>query len=539
MDLRGFERGAKALFSFPSSKRLALAIAVASLLAFCAGCSPLFLLYILAVLPVTLRFAASRFVTFRRAYGMVPLFLLWGALLSYLGVRSPLMVVPPSLLMTLPSRFLSNARWKRYLPAASALLAVAVQSIDPSYLAASAILVAATVFSVELYTMFLRRQLDPFGGIGFFEAYLSYTLKRDKEALEQGLLNVSVRRRVPVYALDLLDGGSIWGTIVIPHVHPGPYRDVGSSRLPYLVTEAARKRELKCTVFHGASTHSEDLVRELDALEVAETAASGSGEILCEGYRVGVGCSSDGSTRAVALALEGGWNIVFVERLDGGMEDIPLNFAEVVGPHTVLVDMHNSFDNPRPSPNPDDQLGRSLVSCARAAIEQASSKIRGGWAIGVAQLPGGWGEEIGSAGVSAFALTSEEDRVFAVVYDANNMARSFRDRLYKLASQLHATVLIATSDTHELTGSRAGSTYRPLGYRYPLETASATIAQLYNQAIRNRRPLHYRLRRFYVEAPFLDASKLEELSKRVSTLVNGAVSLLAFLTASFIVPLLA
>jgi len=538
VDLEGFERGARTLFSFPSSKRLALAVVATALLAFYMGCSQHFLLYILVVLPMTLRFAARRFITFRRAYGMVPLFLLWGALLSSFGVRSPLMVVPPSLLMMVPLRFLASSKWKRYLPAALALLAVAVQTTNWVYLAATTALTLAVISSVELYTAFLRKQLAHYGGIGLFEAYLSYALVRDKKALERALLDVSIRQSTPVYALDLLDENGVWGTIVIPHVHPGPYRDVGSSRLPSHILESASKQGIECVVFHGASTHSEDLVSELDARNVAETAVSGVGEILCEGRRLGVGSYTDGTMRAVAFALEGGWNVVFAERVDGGMEDIPLNFAEEIGPRTVLVDLHNSFDEPRPSPTLGDALGKSLVSCARAAIGRAQSEIQDGWTIGVASLRSGWEDEIGSAGVSAFTLVRNAKCVFVVVYDANNMVRSYRDRLYELTAQLCATTLIATSDTHELTGSRAGSTYHPLGYRYPLDNAWASIRLLYSRTTQSCKPLRYRLRRFHVDAQFLDPIKLEGLSERTDTLVNGALLLFAFVAALFAVPLL-
>jgi Predicted membrane protein len=196
------------------------------------------------------------------------------AFLSHFGVHSPLMVVPPSLLMAVPTRFLSSSKWKRYLPAALALPAVAVQTTNWVYLTVTAFLTLAVIFSVELYAVFLRKQLNRYGGIELFEAYLSYTLVRDKETLERALLDVSSRRSIPVYALDLLDESGVWGIIVVPHVHPGPYRDVGSSRLPSHVLESASKRELECVVFHGASTHSEDLVSELDARRLAEATVS-------------------------------------------------------------------------------------------------------------------------------------------------------------------------------------------------------------------------------------------------------------------------
>jgi len=538
VDLRGFERGARASFSFPSSRRLALITAVAALFAACAGCPPLFLFYASAALPLTLRVAAPRFITLRRAYGLVPLFLLWCSLVSTLRPRNPLIFVPPSLLMLLPLRFFASARWRMYLPAALALAIVASQG-SLLHLALAAALTGVAVAIVEAYVLHARKTLAPYGGLELVTAYLSYALTRDKGALERVLLKLSRERRVPVYALDLFDERGAWGTVVVPHVHPGPFRDIGSSRLPSLVVEAARKRGLECVVLHGASTHGEDLVSELDAARVAEAAASLLGEALCEGRALGLGASSDGVTRAIALALESGWSLVFVERLNGGMEDVPLQLAEEVGDRVVLVDLHNSFDDPRPSPSPGDAVGRSIIANARAAIEVARTNACSGWSAGIASAQGKWNEEVGSAGVSVLALTRENCSLLVAVYDANNALRSFRDRFYELAAGSCAIVLLATSDTHELTGSRAGSTYRPLGFETRPDNAWALVVELHRRVLQNSHTLLYRLRRFYVEASFLDPQKLEYLSKCANRLLARLLLLTALLTLIFLAPLLA
>jgi len=536
VDLKGFERGARATFSFPSAGKLALIVAATALLSKHAGCPPLFLFYALVALPLALRIAAPQFVTLRRAYGLVPLFLLWCSLASAIGSRSPLVFVPPSLLVMLPLRFLASSRWKMYLPALLSLALVAPQG-SVLHLTLAAALTGAAAAAIEAYARYARRLLAPYGGLELLKAYLSYALARDKSSLERALLKLSRQHRAPIYALDLLDERGAWCTVVVPHVHPGPFRDVGSSRLPSLIAEAARKRGLECVVLHGASTHGEDLVRELDAARAAEMAVSLSGEVLCEGQALGLGVSSDGAIRAVALALEGGWSIVFVERLKGGMEDVPLQLVEEVGGKTVLVDLHNSFDEVRPSPSPTDALGRAIVANARAAVEWARSNVRGGWRIGTASARGGWGEEVGSAGVRALALIRGTCSLFVVVYDANNALREFRDRFYELATSSCATILLATSDTHELTGSRAGSTYRPLGFRTRPDEAWALATELYQRALQNARALTYRLRRFYVEAPFLDPHKLERLSNCADRLLARLALLIALLATSFFAPL--
>lgn len=538
MDLEGFERGARMLFSFPSLKASIIAAAVAFIAALYLRCSLAYLVHVTFVLPAILKLSARRLITMKRAIGLVPIFLAWGSLATLLRGYTPLLLLPPSLLLVPVTRFLSGSR--RWGPAI-ALCTVIVMGLEggsTNMLTLASIASVASLVSVEAYSRKLEGRLSEFGGLSVLDAYLSYALEGRKEPLEEVLTNLSAERCIPVYALDLVEGERVWGSMVVPHVHPGPFKDFGSSRLPSMLAKAAAERGISCVVFHGASTHSEDLVRESDARRLAEMILAGEGETVCTGSLLGLAEHSNFTHRAVALALEGGWALVFVERLDGGMEDVPFDLAGAVGPGAVLIDGHNSFDEPRPSPSPQSPLGKSVIDCATTALRSACLNIRSGWRVIVSQRLGTMGAELGSAGVAVAWIEHESGtKLLLASFDANNMKRSLRDELYAKLKSFHATVFVATTDTHELTGARPGTTYEPLGERYGANMYTSIIEDLLAHA-GPAKELRYKLRVLTFRSIFLDPIKVQKLGAMIDSLLTHALALLAAHFSLFLLPLL-
>ncbi len=534
MDLGGFERGSRMLFSLPSGRLVALMVAASLAAAVYAGCRLTFIIYAAAVLPLQLLLSAPRSITLRRAYGLVPLILAWGALVTVVRGWTPLLLLPPALLFGAVARFLSSSALAHALFGAPLLALMVLEGVPLHQAAAATLLLLFSLASAEAVTRLVDRRLRLFGGWGLVSAYLGYTLAGDKRTFEGALSSLSASKTVPTYVLDLLHGGDRVGMVVVPHVHPGPYRDLGSSRLPAMIAEAARRRGVACLVLHGASTHGEDLLREEDAARLAELVAAGEGEVLCESERLGFAEVVDPSFRAVALAV-GCAALVIVERRDAGMEDIPLEAASGLQ-GIVLVDAHNSYDAVRPMPS--GELRARLVEIASAAAKAAREGLRGGWQGALAARPGRVGSEIGGAGVSILYLASGTSGVALVSFDSNNMLKSLRDKLYERLSGAGATVAIVTTDTHELTGSRPGDTYDPLGTRLGAEECLAVVRQLLEEARANLVPVTFRLRVLRFSAQYLDAGKLLLLDGELRKLIPVATALFAIHFSLFALPLL-
>ncbi|MCX8180713.1 MAG: DUF2070 family protein [Thermofilaceae archaeon] len=538
MDLKGFERGAKALFSFPALKVIVPTTLALSILSVSFGCSLVYVLYVTLLLPITLKILVRKFITAKRAWGLAPLFLIWGMLVSAIRSYTCLILIPPTLLLHIPVRFLSGSSQKAVILLAIGLLTVIINGCSITELTITIILSCISFASTEVFIRILKNKLGPYGGLELLSAYFSYILAHDLDIMENALKKVTVQKSVPVYVLDLSNASGVWGFIAIPHIHPGPFRDLGSSRLPSMLVSYASKAGLKAMVLHGASKHSEDLIDRIGLTNLVRQIVEGGGEVLCIGEKLGLGVCKEGGFRCIALSLECGQTIVLTERVDGGLEDIPLSLAEKIGENVILVDNHNSFDEPRPSPTGHDQLTEQLLNCVKSAITKASLDLRDGWKVGLATKLGGWHNEIGTAGVSFLTLSSTTSTLNLMVYDSNNMIRQFRDQIYTQLAYPDITFVTATTDTHELTGARAGDTYNPLGTRYTLEAVLTDVETLRRDADACKEFLHYRLRRILVKSSFLDSSKLEKLNEVVTEMFTKALLLLILHGFLFIIPFL-
>lgn len=536
VDLKGFERGARAIFSFPALRVTVPTSLVLSVLSLIFGCSLVYVLYVTLLLPITLRILVHKFITVKRALGLTPLFLIWGMLVSAIRGYTCLILIPPTLLLHIPVRFLSGSSQKAATLLAIGLLTVIVNRCSTTELVIAIVLSCISLASTEVFIRILKNRLETYGGLKLLSAYFSYILAHDLDNMENALKKVTVQKSVPVYILDLLDASGVWGFIAIPHIHPGPFRDLGSSCLPSTLVSHALEARLKAMVLHGASKHSEDLIDRTELTNLVRQIVKGGGEVLCIGEKLGLGVCEEEGFRCVALSLECGETIVFTERVDGGLEDIPFSLAEIIGENIILVDNHNSFDELRPSPTGHDQLTERLVKCAKSAIAKASLDLRGEWKVGLTTKPGRWQNEIGTAGVSLLTLSSTTSTLNIVVYDSNNMLRQFRDRIYSQLASPDTVFIAATTDTHELTGARAGDTYNPLGTHYTLEAVSTDIRTLLREANSHKKSLYYRLRRIHVNSSFLDHSKLENLNEVVTDMFTKAILLLVLHTIFFIIP---
>lgn len=536
MDLKSFQRGARMTFTLPKFKTIIALDSALIPLAILAGCSIVYLAHILIILPVLLLLAAGPYINLRRAYGLTPAFLAWGTLTSRVIGYTPLTLMPPSLLLVIPIRFLKDSVPRSYAPTLAALLLLVLDG-GVQYLPIALILVIMTLGLVEGYAAWLKRSMKGVGGTRILQAYFNYALMRDKTSLEEIFSSTGVTRNVPVYVVDLLDDVRPWSYIVIPHIHPGPYGNLGSSELPYLLSTKIHEKDILPIILHGASTHEEDLANTHYIEKLAKSLLNNEGTLLCEGHLLGIGVAEVGGFRAHALSFNKKISMVIVERLNAGMEDLPLALTYYLD-RTILVDAHNSYSDDAVSPLPSDTLSSSIWEACRIASQIADNNLTDGWLISTILLHRQCNDEIGRAGISILTLSNENENFLLIVFDSNNMRREFRDALYRRFTGKWKYTVVVTTDTHELTGTRAGSTYKPLGTTTcPLTLISDIEEKLASHASMPR-PLKYRIRKLSFEGVFLNRDFLVQLSTIMKESIRYALLLLLYSFALFTVPFL-
>lgn len=536
MDLKSFQRGARLTFALPKSKTIAVLDAVLIPLAILAGCSFTYLAHVLVLLPALLLLAARPYINLRRAYGLTPALLAWGTLMSRTVGYTPLALMPPSLLLAIPVRFLKDSIPKGYSPALAALPLLVLDN-GVRHLPIALTLLAVTFGLIEGYAAWLKRKMRAVGGAGILQAYFNHTLLRDKTLLEEILLSTGTRKSVPVYVVDLLADNRPWSYIVVPHIHPGPYGNLGSSELPYLLSAKILEEGAIPVILHGASTHEEDLASSYYVEKLAESLLSGDGIVLCEGHLLGIGTAVVGGFRACALSFDGKISMVIVERLDAGVEDLPLALTRYLD-KIILVDAHNSYSDDAISPSLQDSLSSSIWEACRAASQIAESKLTDGWWTSAAVLHQQYGDELGRAGVSILTLSNRGEALLLIAFDSNNMRREFRDALYRYFADKWNYTIAVTTDTHELTGTRPGSTYKPLGTATRPSALISDIEEKLAGCTLAARPLKYRVRKLLFEGVFLSRDFLLQLSTIAREGIRYALLLVLYSFSLFtVVPL--
>lgn len=268
--------------------------------------------------------------------------------------------------------------------------------------------------------------------------------------------------------------GGCNAAFIVPYVHPGPFRRIGSSGLPSVIVDRVRELGCEALVAHGVSTHSRDLTRSADNERVAEVVASGlfSGVgsryatpmVWAERTGAWASCQLFGDAALVTLSLSPRSYDDLPEelhgRIAGAAKDMGLNACVVDSHHSI--DLEGGFEEYEP----DD-----LYEAAVQALRLAQRTERSTFSVGVDRIvPGDWGldDGMGPDGVAALAVHLDSGQTSAyVVIDGNNMTLGLRDGIVEAVKARgvdEAEVL--TSDTHLVNGIGATTSgYFPIGVK--------------------------------------------------------------------------
>jgi len=535
--IEGFRRSYRLVFSLPSGKVLSLLMAASLLSTAAAVISGRvnvpealgYLLLFAVILPLLTRVSNAKVFTWRRSFALSPF-----ALLSW--SLSSLLMLPCS------SKLLALFLFLWYLPLrglartyhALAMVAVSVTAILSMRALTSAAAYCISVALVEISLGSAERWSAQIGlsALESFRKLAHYLLTGDKEEMEDLLLELSEEDEVRVDVLKFLGrNGEVLGALVVPYIHPGPFRDLGSSTLPSLIAYEAGRRRVPVVVLRGPSTHEQDLALREDAeriaREVARWIVEGTGEV-----GTGGGASLAEDEQVSVLCLRLGFPIAFLEHKDGG-EDFPFLVAKrvwEVSEHITLVDLHNSLSESFPRAEVSETV---VKACETAPIE-------GELMVGIYTLkPDLPPLEVGPGGVAALSASVGDSTYCIVCFDSNNIVRGVREVIQeRLKESVHVRGIIATTDTHLMTGAYSRRDYYPLGSLSGPQRVAQTALEAAVNAVKRMREVDKVIRtRLVFRARTLRADSLETLSeitersvRRVALAVCGG-SLLVLLSS--------
>ncbi|OGD53799.1 hypothetical protein A3K80_05765 [Candidatus Bathyarchaeota archaeon RBG_13_38_9] len=340
-----------------------------------------------------------------------------------------------------------------------------------------AFILATTISIVPLIFLlrFIERQgkrIIKVSPMRIFKAFLVDWLDRKNEMFEAFLKEIGIESEIEVTLIrfDSKSNSKMKGIIVISNFHPGPFLNVGSSMLPYLIQNQFETKSIAVFVPHGISGHENNLVSQEDNTKVISAIKTMLRD--CEPSNIAsVFKTIEVGSAKVNAQIFGKCLLLTLTQSPKDMEDIPIELGKEVASmaknkfkHVGIIDSHNCIDQVKMFS--EEELN-NLRSAAYKAIESSSAtgtKIE----MGVAKHNfenDNPRQGVGPGGMRVFLFKNSDQLIAYILIDANNMIKGLREKILTSLNDIGIDGgEIMTTDTHVVNGLvRAKLGYYPFG----------------------------------------------------------------------------
>ncbi len=274
--------------------------------------------------------------------------------------------------------------------------------------------------------------------------------------------------------------------IIVPLVHPGPFKNIGSSLLPSMLKREFEK-EFGCDtcVPLGLLGHELDLASQaqnqkiithvINAAKFASSANKATPFVKVTDGLATASCQIFGKTAFLSFTLA-----------PKTTEDLPQQLGRIVREEAekhglncnIVVNAHNSIDD---TVDVEASL-ETLRAVASKCLEKAVSLPSYPFEVGAATFfPTEFGlkDGMGPGGITAVVVKVAEQKTAYVVIDGNNMVSGLREEILSAlkTTGLHASEVF-TTDTHAVSAVVLGRRgYHPVGEVMNHETLISYIQE--------------------------------------------------------------
>lgn len=310
-----------------------------------------------------------------------------------------------------------------------------------------------------------------FPSMALFKAFLLNWIADLNAPFEEFLERLGERQIVEV-SLIKFSSSKPKAFIVTPSIHPGPFKNIGSSLLPSQLKTALEKK-LNCVVCvpHGLFGHEFDLASQIQSQKIINSVVENADFMVHEeGATPFVKVSNGLAT--VCCQIFGHCAFLSFTLAPKTTEDFPPELgmfirreAEKYGLDCcVIVNAHNSIDG---AVNIQEALD-ALKTVAATCLEKTVSQERLPFEVGATTtIPKGFGlkDGMGPGGITVVVVNVGAQKTVYVAIDGNNMVAGLRE---EILSALHSLGInegeVFTTDTHSVNAvvlNKRG--YHPIG----------------------------------------------------------------------------
>ncbi len=260
--------------------------------------------------------------------------------------------------------------------------------------------------------------------------------------------------------------------IIVPLVHPGPFKNIGSSLLPSLLKQGFEEKYgcQTCTPL-GILGHELDLASQAQnhkiinqVIEAAKFDASdnvASPFVTVKEGLATASCQIFGKTALLSFTLS-----------PKTTEDLPQELGRIVREEAqkyglncaIVVNSHNSLDDVIDTVEHLDELRTAASKCLQKAVAMPTKPFMVGSAT-VYPKEFTLKQGMGTGGITAIVVQVEQQKTAYIVIDGNNMISGLREKILPAitAAGFEANEVF-TTDTHAVSALVTGRRgYHPVG----------------------------------------------------------------------------
>jgi len=417
-----------------------------------------------------------------------------------------------------------------------------------------------SIFVAVLTVFLFKYLLDRVGkrtlGIAsssLFKAFFANWTENLNAPLEGFFEKLGSEQDVKISLLAFRAKKKIKAVMVVPALHPGPFKNLGSSLLPYMIqTALERKLQSVVSVPHGLVGHELDLSSQLQNEKVVE-GVLGS---ISSSLNYSKATSFIRARKKVAKAscqMFGDCALFTLTIAPKNMEDLPqeldsfiVSEAEKRGLSALAIDAHNSVQGPFDVNEAVESLRRAAVASLKGALAQERSPFEVGTSK-VVPKEFTVKEGMGPGGINVIVTKVGDQKAAYVTIDGNNMVSGLRERIISMLREIGIDDgEVLTTDTHMVCGivlTERG--YHPIGEAIDQEKLINYIRQATMNALDSMEPAEASWRTEIIpnvkviggkqiEALCLLADETARQAKKLAVSLFSAAGVLLFLLFMFL-----
>jgi len=316
-----------------------------------------------------------------------------------------------------------------------------------------------SILSVFIFVVSINNKGRKILGIptlSLFRAFLANWMEDLNAPLEKILEKFGCEKDVKISILAFNGNNGLRTVVVVPSIHPGPFKNVGSSILPYMI-QTALEDKLRCiiSVPHGLCGHELDLASQhqnqkvlncvLNSMDFSTFNPEATPFVQTRINEANASCQIFGKCALFTLTVAPKTTVDLPAKLGS----ILLYEAEKRGLSSVIIiDAHNSINGPFDV----EKAVNSLTKAAVMALEKALLHNPSPFKVGAAKtVPKEFSvkEGLGPGGICVLIVKVGNQKTAYITIDGNNMVSGLRERILLNLQELSiSSGEILTTDTH-------------------------------------------------------------------------------------------